>query len=66
MAETHVVNCEAGCGEKPKIAPVRQATAEIFTSGAKTTVSESLQAGAGLVKARERMAVGVASKAFRH
>lgn len=64
-----MVNCEAGFGEKPKIAPVHQATAEIFTQnpspGGKTTVSERLQAGAGLAKARERMVVGVA-KAFRH
>lgn len=53
-----MVNCEAGCGEKPKIAPVHQAISEIFTSGppvlGKTTVSARLQDVAGLVRTRER------------
>lgn len=57
-----MVNCEAGCGEKPKIVPVWQAIAETFTSGplpwGETTMSERLQDVAGLVRARERMEVG--------
>lgn len=68
-ADTHVVNCEAGCGEKPKIAPVHQAIAEVFTPGpfpwGKTTVSERLQDGAGLDRARERMELGMASRDSR-
>lgn len=52
-ADTRVVNCEAGCGVKPKIGPVHQTIAEMFISGpipwGKTTVSERLQEVAGLV-----------------
>lgn len=63
-----MVNCEAGCGEKPKIVPVQQVIAETSTLGplpwGETTVSERLQDVARLVRARERMEVGGGLQVF--
>ena len=54
-----MVNCEAGCGLSPKIGPVHQAIAEIFTSGPLPWGEATVRRATGLVRLRERIDVEV-------